>query len=72
MNSRQEPVVTVRTRKALNSLQYSPNGKDLAGLSHNLKSNQTELSKKQVKFLLTVKWILIIYELLINVRYFLK
>jgi len=50
MNSRQEPVALVRTRKALNSLQYSPNGKDLAGLSHNLKLNQPELSKKQVLF----------------------
>ncbi len=36
--------VCVRVRKALNSLQYSPNGKDVVGLSPR-KSNQTNKKK---------------------------
>ena len=44
MNKEDGSVTVVRTRRALNDLQYSPNGKDIVGLSN----NQNKANQKKV------------------------
>ena len=46
MNREDGIVTAVRTRRALNDLQYSPNGKDIVGLSN----NQNKANQKKVCF----------------------
>lgn len=47
--NRDDQVRVIRTRRALNSLQYSPNGKDIVGLSPR-KTDQSQTKKVAFKF----------------------